>query len=310
MKRFKKILYVLDEDISIGPRSADKVATLARLNHAAVTIMIASESSLFNDLSLRISGRHEEIKDEIHRQNCRELDQFKDHKRWNGIEIRPDYEIENDFLAIIKRVVREEYDLVIKEDILEQGINQLSMKLVRKCPCPVWIIEKGSDDFRRVLAAVDVGAGHQETAALNKKIIELTHSLAQRERGEAHYLHSWRLEYEAMMSSPRLNVSAAEISEMKQVLFKERQEKLLHLLDSNQLSYVDEQVHLREGVSEEVIKQVISELNIDVVVMGSVGRSGIPGLLIGNKAEKLLSEIHCTVLTVKPDGFVSPVTLG
>ncbi|RZW20858.1 MAG: universal stress protein UspA and related nucleotide-binding protein [Desulfobulbaceae bacterium] len=43
--------------------------------------------------------------------------------------------------------------------------------------------------------------------------------------------------------------------------------------------------------------------------MGSVGRSGIPGLLIGNKAEKLLNSINCTVLTVKPDGFKTPVTL-
>jgi len=43
--------------------------------------------------------------------------------------------------------------------------------------------------------------------------------------------------------------------------------------------------------------------------MGSVARTGVPGFLIGNKAEKLLNTINCTVLTVKPDGFISPVTL-
>ncbi|MBT8362313.1 MAG: universal stress protein, partial [Deltaproteobacteria bacterium] len=48
---------------------------------------------------------------------------------------------------------------------------------------------------------------------------------------------------------------------------------------------------------------------IDVVVMGSIGRSGIPGFLIGNRAEKILSNINCTVLTVKPDGFISPITI-
>ena len=69
-------------------------------------------------------------------------------------------------------------------------------------------------------------------------------------------------------------------------------------------------IHLREGMSEAVIKQAITELNVDVHVMGLVARSGIPGLLIGNKAEKLLSTINCTVLTIKPDGFVSPVTLN
>ena len=41
--------------------------------------------------------------------------------------------------------------------------------------------------------------------------------------------------------------------------------------------------------------------------MGTVARSGVPGLLIGNKAEKVLSGIDCTVLAVKPSGYVSPV---
>jgi len=32
------------------------------------------------------------------------------------------------------------------------------------------------------------------------------------------------------------------------------------------------------------------------------------GHLIGNTAEKILHQVDCSVLTVKPDGFVSPVT--
>jgi universal stress protein E len=41
--------------------------------------------------------------------------------------------------------------------------------------------------------------------------------------------------------------------------------------------------------------------------MGTVGRAGIAGLLIGNTAEKILHQVECSVMTVKPDGFVSPV---
>lgn len=59
-----------------------------------------------------------------------------------------------------------------------------------------------------------------------------------------------------------------------------------------------------------MISQLIKKLHIDVLVMGSVGRSDIPGMLIGNKAETLLNSINCTVLTVKPNGFISPVTLS
>ena len=45
------------------------------------------------------------------------------------------------------------------------------------------------------------------------------------------------------------------------------------------------------------------------IVMGTVCRTGIPGFFIGNTAEYVLSRVHCSVLTMKPAGFVSPVTL-
>jgi nucleotide-binding universal stress UspA family protein len=43
--------------------------------------------------------------------------------------------------------------------------------------------------------------------------------------------------------------------------------------------------------------------------MGTVARTGINGLLMGNTAEMILTQIDCSVLAVKPQGFVSPVTL-
>lgn len=309
MKRFKKILYILDEVSLDRQGSADKVAELARLNDARVTVLIAEEIKFFDDLSNKITGRYEELRQAALAHHRERLDGFLAHERWQDIHVIPDYSESDDFIAIIRKVIRETYDLVIKESTLEQGIDQLSMRLVRKCPCPVWVMKYDSSDFKRILAAVDIGEDYAETEALNKKIVELTHSLAQREGGEAHYLHTWRLEYEVMLRGPRFKVSPEEIFEMKKELFNERQTKLGALLRDNHITHEERQVHLREGVSSEVIQLAINELDIDVVVMGSVGRSGIPGLLIGNKAEKLLNSINCTVLTVKPDGFKTPVTL-
>ena len=50
-------------------------------------------------------------------------------------------------------------------------------------------------------------------------------------------------------------------------------------------------------------------LDLDHVVIGTVGRSGIKGLLLGNTAEKVLDTCDSSILTVKPDGFVSPIEL-
>jgi len=41
--------------------------------------------------------------------------------------------------------------------------------------------------------------------------------------------------------------------------------------------------------------------------MGTVCRTGVAGLFIGNTAEKVLRQVDCSLLTVKPEGFVTPV---
>ncbi|HVS10740.1 MAG TPA: universal stress protein [Planctomycetota bacterium] len=52
-----------------------------------------------------------------------------------------------------------------------------------------------------------------------------------------------------------------------------------------------------------------AELGSDLLVLGTVARTGIAGVLIGNTAEEILDRIACSVLVVKPDGFVSPLRL-
>ncbi len=309
MKRFKNILYILDHVSLERHEGADKVASLARINEARVTVMIADETTLLDEFGLKLTGRYKEVREVIAEQNRAGLEDFLRAERWEDIAAAPDYGDTINFISIIKRVLVQQYDLVIIESSLKQGIDQLSMRLVRKCPCPVWVIKYGAKEFKRILAAVDVGDDYPETPELNKKIVEMTHSLAQREGGEAHYLHSWRLEYELMLRGPRFNISSQEISDMKSAVADERRSSLVATLKRNHIDFQDRQIHIREGSSSEVILKAIGELDIDVVVMGSVARSGIPGLLIGNKAEKLLGSINCTVLTLKPDGFKSPVTL-
>lgn len=50
-------------------------------------------------------------------------------------------------------------------------------------------------------------------------------------------------------------------------------------------------------------------LGAELVVMGTLGRTGITGFVIGNTAEQILNQIDCSVLAIKPAGFISPVTV-
>lgn len=49
---------------------------------------------------------------------------------------------------------------------------------------------------------------------------------------------------------------------------------------------------------------------INLLVVGTVACDGVSGLIIGNTAEAVLDDVRCSVLTVKPRGFVSPIRLA
>ncbi|UUI62888.1 universal stress protein [Aeromonas salmonicida] len=55
--------------------------------------------------------------------------------------------------------------------------------------------------------------------------------------------------------------------------------------------------------------KMAAKLNIDLVVMGTVARTGIAGVIIGNTAESVLSQLNCSVFAIKPKGFVSPLSV-
>jgi universal stress protein E len=64
---------------------------------------------------------------------------------------------------------------------------------------------------------------------------------------------------------------------------------------------------LVKGKPKHIIPEFVNSNNIDIVVMGAIGRSGIPGFLIGNTSESVLQAINSSVTTLKPEHWVSPI---
>lgn len=64
-----------------------------------------------------------------------------------------------------------------------------------------------------------------------------------------------------------------------------------------------------KGEASSVIPALAEKKQVSLIVMGTVSRTGVAGLLIGNTAEKLLQKVNCSVLAVKPDDFITPVEL-
>ena len=72
-------------------------------------------------------------------------------------------------------------------------------------------------------------------------------------------------------------------------------------------NYLQLKVHLVKGFARDMIPKTAKEQDIDLIIMGTVGRTGIPGFIMGNTAETVLNRINCSVLAIKPEGFVTPV---
>ena len=66
-------------------------------------------------------------------------------------------------------------------------------------------------------------------------------------------------------------------------------------------------LHLLHGKPDDQIPDCVDELEIDVLVMGTLARTGISGFVIGNTAENILQSISCSLVAMKPEGFVSPI---
>jgi nucleotide-binding universal stress UspA family protein len=87
------------------------------------------------------------------------------------------------------------------------------------------------------------------------------------------------------------------------------QKNLDELVAGCRLEDLKHRVHLLKGEPRVLIPELVQEERINLIVMGTVCRTGIPGFLIGNTAESVLQQVDTSVLTVKPEGFVTPVTV-
>lgn len=226
------------------------------------------------------------------------------------------------FVEITRQVLRENHDLVIKNvesdnNLRSRFFGNTDMNLLRNCPCPVWLIKgTGKQPMRRILAAVDQDPDDPVKDNLNRQILTLATTMAAAQASELHVVHAWRLFGESYLRSPGAGLSHAEVDEMAVKVGKKCEhwlEKLVRpfaIRSNNKTGDPNEpQRHVIKGDPREVVSSKARLLDVDLVVMGTVARTGIKGFIMGNTAESILTQLDCSVLTVKPSGFISPITL-
>ena len=207
------------------------------------------------------------------------------------------------FVEIIHAVQQEGYDLVMTGTRGVSGwkeffVGSTAKRLIRKCPAAVWIVKAEHTQAPKVILAPS------DFSDVSRKAVLKGLWLAERSRAEFHLVH--------VIDSRDVREDLLEHippgSSVRDEINHKATERLNEFLESLGSCSVDIVSHLTWGYPWQEISRIASKHNADLITMGTVGRSGVKGVLLGNTAERILDTCDCSILTVKPDDYVSPIS--
>ncbi len=308
MKRFKKILVGVDlswgdrfvaEELSAPNAEAVRQALwLAKQNSTSVCFFSSLDlSAKVQRLIVESSTDESTILDEAKHQ----LAELVTKAGEQGVEAESHVSFGKSWVELIRQVLRNGHDLVLvgtRHVSATQGflLGSTGIKLLRKCPCAVWVTQPLEDQlFDSILVAHDL-------RPVGDLAMELGCSMAQLQQAQLHVLHA--AEYPELDYMFPAGISAKKKSQY----CREAQEHIWAQLANAHLPQ-PAQLHLAIEPPNVAIMNCAERHNIDLIIMGTVGRTGISGFITGNTAERILPQVSCSLLAVKPPGFQSPVTL-
>lgn len=216
------------------------------------------------------------------------------------------------FAEIVKRIQRDRFDLLIldaedKHNTEKRFLGSTTKHVLRKCPCPVLTVRDKALP-KTVMAAVDLYAPGEYGETLNIKVLKRAKAMAERYQAALHVVYALQPVGEPMLSSWGIgddDTLRSAHDELKEESLKKLQKLVQDYAEGAPIEAVVLDGHPRDAIPEYVADQ-----NIDLIVMGTVCRTGIKGFLIGNTAESIMEGVRCSILALKPQGFVSPISPG
>ncbi len=205
------------------------------------------------------------------------------------------------FEAIVQTVTEHGYDLVIKgthdHDVLKSMIfTPTDWHILRKCPCPVLLVKEHAwPEQGNILAAVNAGSEKAHHKALNQLIIRQAKAMAAMLKAKVHLVNAY----------PGTPIHVAiEIPEFNPVEYNDSM-RHHHVEAANalagQFDITSDAVHVLEGMPEDVIPRIARELDAEMVLIGTIGRTGLSAAIIGNTAEHVIDRLDCDVLALKTE---------
>jgi len=319
MRQITNILAYFEEQ----PDSAglDRCVEVARKTQAKLTLATVVKPAKSQILFAREGFDVDKIEQLLVQERQRQFEEAVDRASGAGIEITARVYVGSPAETIIEVVQKENHDFLLKtlppvQGLETQAFGSIDMRLMRACPCPISMARiKIGGNSGRVVAALDFDEGDDIKAGLNQEILDSMALLAHRDylaMEEVHIVHAWSVYGEQLFEK-----GAAKLpkDQFQNVLGDEKikreqwlnglVERYRQTLNASEASDFKPVISLLHGDPNTVVPQYVHEIDADALCLGTVSRSGLSRLLMGNTAEAILNKVHCSVVTHKPKGFVA-----
>jgi len=191
-------------------------------------------------------------------------------------------------VAICREVAESGADLVVvgkRSGLEEDGrrLGSVARSLIHHCPSAVWVARPVHDvSPPRVLAAADL-------SAVGERVVKAAVRVSPALEAELHVVHALSLPLDIQLQGA--GAEARHLEEKK----REAERQIAVWLGGTAAI-----THVGLTSPTQAVLAGARKLEPALVVMGTVSRSGLPGLVVGNTAERLLDRLHPSLLVVKP----------
>lgn len=186
-------------------------------------------------------------------------------------------------------------------------VGPVDSHVLRRCPCPVWLVTPRSAEGERVVvAAVDPEPQDAPRHDLSVRVARTAVQIAAESGATLHLVHAWTAFGHQILASRGNKKDVLAHYAACRDHASARFDVLCQDADVPETA----KRHLLEGVNDKVLTTFVTSKRASLLVMGTVGRTGLAGLVVGNTAERVLRQVRCSIVALKPAGFAGATPEG
>jgi len=306
MRSIRRILVALRTLDATSLPAVLKAAQLARACRARVEIYHCMDMPLYIGLENVENRTLPDIEQDLQRRTMRRLEAIasKVRRRAINITVRAEWDFPA-YEAIVRRALRVKADLFVASAHAGRHhvpalMRPTDWELVRLSPIPVLLV-KDSRPYHHpaILVAVDPTHAFAKPLRLDEEILQLGRSICQRLRGSLQAVHAYAQAPGG--SFPATALTPALVEQIDKDAERAAKAAFARILKRLPITRAHRYLIARDPVN--AIAEAARRSRSAIVVLGAISRSGIKRLLIGNTAERILDQVPCDVLVVKPGKF-------